>query len=82
MMMMMNIMVRVIVMPFILMSVLIMMTSLSPPVPGGPWSRATLLSPTSLGSTPLLDRVRLTVMAAIRSLFTLVEKIRLSLEEI
>ena len=28
-----------------------------------------------------LARVRLTVMAAIRSLFTLVEKIRLSLEE-
>ena len=50
------------------------------PVPGGPWRRATLLSPTCLGSTCLLDRVRLTVMAAIRSLFTLLEKIRLSLE--
>ena len=50
-------------------------------MPGGPWRRATLLSPTCLGSTCFLARVRLTVMAAIRSLFTLVEKIRLSLEE-
>ena len=71
----------VMVVMFIMVICLGMVTTISLPVPGGPWRRATLLSPTCLESTCILARVRLTVMAANRSFFTVVEKIRLSLEE-